>query len=84
MGWGRPVPTQARLESWVLVAVEAPANCSRTHTPPNPIPPGGKAAPRSYSSRLGKTTMQVIRFKLKIIKITIQNKKKTTPVKINP
>ena len=53
------------------------------HSQPYPRPPGGKAAPGSCSSGWGKTTVQVIRFKLQIIKITIQNKK-TTPVTNKP
>lgn len=53
------------------------------HSQPYPRPPGGKAAPGPCSSRWGKTTVQVIRFKLQIIKITIQNKK-TTPVTNKP
>lgn len=63
-----PNQAQARLESGILVAIVAPADCSCPHPPS----PGGKAAPGSCSSRWGKTTMQVIRFKLKIIKITIK------------
>lgn len=74
-----PVQAQTERKPQGLAAAGVTSGPSQ----PYPHPPGGKAAPGSCSSGWGKTTVQVIRFKLRIIKITIQNKK-TTPVTNKP
>lgn len=67
-----PNQAQARLDSGVLVAVAAPVDCSPY---PTPIPQEGKQHQGLAPPGGGKTTLQVIRFKLKIIKITYKIKK---------
>lgn len=67
-----PNQAQARLDPGVLVAVAAPADCS-PH--PTPIPQEGRQHQGLAPPGGGKTTLQVIRFKLKIIKITYKIKK---------
>lgn len=85
VGLERSVPThpaQARVDSrsWWLPRGQHvsswPSNLSPCPTP------NREGSTRILLLRVGKTTVQVVRFKLQIIKITIQNKK--TPVSNTP